>query len=75
MWNSLERVAESQLLDVDKFSAFALANTAKYGIDHCYVSNWHVDTLINDYRASRDSQELLDERDAALRVIEARYNA
>lgn len=75
MWNSLERIAHCQLFDVSKFVAFAAANDTKYSIVDGYVSNGRVDALINDYRASRDSQELLAERDAALQVIEARYNA
>ena len=59
MWHPLEYVAQSRQIDPDKLKRFALDNGDKYGVikenGSVEVSTWHVDKLIEDFRAAQNS--------------------
>ncbi len=55
MWHPLSFVAESRCVDAQSLIAFGAANVDKYGLvdefGRLEVSTWHVDALVQDFRA------------------------
>ena len=72
MWHPLTFVAESRFLDPEKFIAFAKqpGNAAKYRLVHAgqglEVGTWHVDQMVDDFKASLGNDIADADRAAAI---------
>lgn len=70
MWHPLTFVAESRFLDKEKFIAFAKqpGNAAKYRLVHAgqglEVGTWHVDQMVEDFKASIGEDNYIADRSA-----------
>jgi hypothetical protein len=66
MWNTLEHVAESNLLDTKQFVEFANAHAEEFDVLDGSVNTWHSNSLIKAYTASITSEEWERQRTLAI---------
>ena len=75
MWNAVERIAKDMFMPEAELIAFAEANEAKYSVDvktkgDPWVSNWHSQALIDDFRAQNMElcERVYEEKVAAMKA-------